>query len=102
MSKERNVTIQFTTRSPVKPRRLCDFCERGKPLEDDYGEHKLQLHRLIPLPAINLTTGEQEATARPPFYSMFLYDTEDEENGGEITDFPIKFCPVCGRKLVAK
>lgn len=88
--------------SKVKPRRLCDFCERGKPLEDDCGEYEFYLHKCIPLPASNLTTGEIAKTAAPPFYSMFLYHTEREENDGEIADFPIKFCPCCGRKLVGK
>ena len=108
-AKDHEITLGFSVRkcfkpSPikVKPRRLCDFCERGKPLEDDCGEYELYLRKCTPLPAINLTTGEEAKTAAPPFYSMFLYYAEREENDGEVADFPIKFCPMCGRKLVAK
>ena len=76
----------------VKPRRLCDFCERRRPIDDYYGRYSLEFKRLIPFPSINLTTGEQ----REIKYALFLYEDEDD---GEVGSFPIKFCPLCGRKL---
>ena len=80
----------------VKPRRLCDFCERRRPIYDDYGRYSLECVKLIPLPSINLTTGEQTEPKNKAEYAMFMYE---DENDGEVGSFPIKFCPLCGRKL---
>lgn len=85
--------------SKVKPRRLCDFCERGKRMNSEEGEHDLKLVKLTPLPAVNLTSGEIETKPGKPYYAMFLY-TPDET--GEAATFPVKYCPVCGRKLVGE
>lgn len=82
----------------VKPRRLCDFCERGKHMEGEEG-YRLRLVQLTPLPAINLTTGEKEEKARRPFYAMFL---SDPDRTGEAEMFQVIFCPRCGRKLVGE
>lgn len=81
----------------VKPRRLCDFCERHKLIDDEYGRYKIGCVKLIPLPAINLTTGEKSDPKRNVEYSMFVYESDDDT--GEVGSFPIKFCPYCGRKL---
>ena len=80
----------------IKPRRLCDFCERRRPIEDDYGRYSMELTSLIPLPSINLTTGEKTEPERKVEYALFLYEDKD---GGEVGSFPIKYCPLCGRKL---
>lgn len=80
----------------VKPRRLCDFCERHSPIEDDYGRYTMECTRLIPFPSINLTTGEQKEPKRNVEYALFLYEDKDD---GEVGSFPIKYCPLCGRKL---
>ena len=84
--------------SKVKPRRLCDFCERGKRMEGE-GGYRLMLVQLTPIPAINLTTGEKEEKARQPFYAMFL---SDPDRTFEAEMFQVKFCPICGRKLVGE
>lgn len=76
----------------VKPRRLCDFCERHRPIDDYYGRYSLEFKRLIPFPSINLTTGEHKEIK----YALVLYEDKDD---GEAGRFPIKFCPLCGRKL---
>lgn len=83
----------------VKPRRICDFCERGKRMNSEEGEHDLRLVKLTPLPAINLTSGEIESKPGKPFYAMFLHDPE---YGDEAATFPVKYCPICGRKLVTE
>lgn len=83
----------------VKPRCLCYFCERGKRVESEEGEHDLRLVKITPLPAINLTSGETAEKADPPYYAMFLHDPE---YGDEAATFPVKFCPICGRKLVGE
>lgn len=80
----------------VKPRRLCDFCERRRPIDDYYGRYSLEFKRLIPFPSINLTTGEQKEPEQKIKYALFLYEDKDD---GEAGRFPIKFCPLCGRKL---
>lgn len=87
------------TATKVKPRRLCDFCERRRPIEDDYGRYTMELTRLIPLSSINLTTGEKTEPKNKAEYAMFLYEDKDD---GEAGSFPIKFCPLCGRKLTGE
>lgn len=83
----------------IKPRLLCDFCERHRPIEDDYGRYSLEFKRLIPLPSINLTTGEKTEPERKIEYALFLYEDKDD---GEVGSFPIKYCPLCGRKLTGE
>ena len=83
----------------VKPRRLCDFCERSRPIDDDYGRYSLECVKLIPLPSINLTTVEKTEPKNKAEYAMFIYEDEDD---GEVGSFPIKFCPLCGRKLTGE
>lgn len=80
----------------VKPRRLCDFCERRRPIEDDYGRYTMEFTKLIPLESINLTTGERTEPKRNVKYALFLYEDADD---GEVGSFPIRYCPLCGRKL---
>lgn len=74
----------------------CDFCNMKMPILDEYDSYELVFTELIPVPAINLTTGEQEKTADDPYYAMLLYE---ECEPGERASFPIKYCPLCGRKL---
>lgn len=84
----------------VKPRRLCDFCERGKRMESEEGEHDLRLVKLTPVTPIDLTNpNTEEIKLEKPFYAMFLHDPE---YGDEAATFQIKFCPFCGRKLVTE
>lgn len=84
----------------VKPRRLCDFCERGKRMNSEEGEHGLRLVKLTPVTPIDLTNqNEEEIKLEKPFYAMFLHDPE---YGDEAATFPVKYCPFCGRKLVVE
>lgn len=80
----------------VKPRRLCDFCERRRPIDDDYGRYTMEFTKLIPLESINLTTGERTKPERKVEYALFCYEDKDD---GVVGSFPIKYCPLCGRKL---
>lgn len=76
---------------------MCDYCGKTrKKIEDEYDRYEMQVTRLIPLPAINLTTGEIAKTADPPFYVLFVGADLDEK---EDASFPIYFCPMCGRRL---
>lgn len=77
-------------------RRLCDFCERRRPIEDDYGRYSMELTKLAACPSVNLTTGERTKPERKVEYALFLYEDKDY---GEVGSFPIKYCPMCGRKL---
>lgn len=87
-------------RSKVKPRRICDFCERGKRMESEEWGHDLRLVKLTPVTPIDLTNpNTEEIKLGKPFYAMFLHDPE---YGDEAATFPVKFCPVCGRKLVGE
>ena len=76
---------------------MCDFCRK---------EHRTERHteidgisacivKIIPLPAINLTTGKTEKTAKEPFYQIRFYD-EDMEVEDYLT---ITHCPMCGEKI---
>lgn len=76
---------------------MCDFCRK---------EHRTKIHteingvsvcivNIIPLPAINLTTGEREKNAREPFFQIRFYD-EDMEIEDYLT---ITHCPMCGEKI---
>ncbi len=80
---------------------MCQFCSGQGKIEDEYCEWELNCVKLTPLPAINLTTGETDSDADPPFYAMFLRYLDDEEDRSEHGSFPINFCPVCGRQLNA-
>lgn len=95
--KPKDCCILFEPRKiKVKPRRLCDFCERRRPIDDDYGRYTMEFTKLIPLESINLTTGERTEPKRKVEYALFLYEDKDD---GEVGSFPIKYCPLCGRKL---
>lgn len=76
----------------------CEFCQEGRFLEDEFGNYALAHIELIPLPAINLTTGERDKTAEPPYHIMQLRYL-DFEFDSEMSRFPIKYCPMCGRDL---
>lgn len=77
--------------------RFCPFCHYVRGHEEtmsDDGRYKIWLTKITPLPAIDLMTGEKDKKADPPFYALML----DGEDAGEDI-LPIKFCPMCGRKL---
>ena len=76
----------------------CEFCQEGQLLDDEFGNYALAHIELISLPAINLTTGERDKTAGPPYHIMQLRYL-DFEFDSEMARFPIKFCPMCGRSL---
>lgn len=82
---------------------MCDFCRKGGggTIKDEYGQYKLDLVEVTPLPAIDLTTGKMDSSAESPFYELFLrWDEEQEESSGEIGAFQIRFCPLCGAELL--
>lgn len=70
----------------------CKHCIDGKTIETDI-DGEIEIVKIIPLPAIDLVTGEQERKAASPYWAMRLL-----LDGGE--DFVrIHFCPLCGRRL---
>lgn len=70
----------------------CEYCNDGKTIETDI-DGEIEIVKIIPLPAIDLVTGEQERKAASPYWAMRLL-----LDGGE--DFVrIHFCPLCGRRL---
>ena len=77
----------------------CRFCRGLDYIEDEYGEYKLVAVEMTPFPAINLTTGEREEVADPPYHVLFLKNLDEEYGKGELASFHINFCPVCGRQL---
>lgn len=78
---------------------MCQFCSGKGKIEDEYCEWELDCVKLTPLPGIDLTSGEYDADAEPPYYALFLRYLDDEEDRSEHGSFPINFCPVCGRQL---
>ena len=80
--------------------RFCTFCHYARGHEEtmtDDNRYKVWLSKITPLPAIDLTTGETEKMADHPFYALMM----DGEDAGEDI-LPIKYCPMCGRKLEAE
>lgn len=81
---------------------MCDFCQRNGYIEDEYGEWKLQVVKLTPLPPVILSGDvpfHRPPEAEPPYWALFLKYLDAECGRGEQGSFPINFCPVCGRKL---
>lgn len=70
----------------------CEYCIDGKTIETDF-DGEIEIVKIVPLPAIELMTGEKESKVNPPYWAMrMLLD------GGE--DFvQIHCCPMCGRRL---
>lgn len=73
----------------------CEFCgDERKAIDSEIAE----LVEITELPAINLTTGEQEAVTGKQFYAIRVLWVEDGYD--TVEDYiPIKYCPKCGRKL---
>ena len=70
---------------------MCDYCDengQNDAIEDEYGEYEMRVVKLTPLPAINLTTGEVDKYAEPPYYALFAYYMEEK---CEQASFPIKY-----------
>lgn len=77
----------------VRRKEGCGFCVSGEPFETHiYG--KAEIVRLVPLPAIDLTTGETEQTAEKPFFAVLIRSDDFGEDY-----VPIEFCPNCGAKM---
>lgn len=79
---------------------MCEFCEANKPLEEEYNNYEAKIVRITPLPPLNLTTGKYEDELEGPYYALFVYDAYDDDHHGEIASIPIKYCPICGRRLL--
>lgn len=76
---------------------MCKFCSPDREIvTDEYDEMDMRIVKLTPMPEINLTTGETATKADTPYYCLFLYYDIDK---GETASFPIKYCPLCGRRL---
>lgn len=84
-------------KTKVKPRRLCDFCERRIPVLDDYGRYTMESVKTESCPTVNLTTGERTEPDENGEYVLLIFD--ENGHGRDPGMFPIKFCPYCGRKL---
>lgn len=83
--------------SKIKPRRLCDFCERRIPILDDYGRYTMEIVKTESCPSVNLTTGERTEPDENGEYVLLIYD--ENGHGRDPGMSQIKFCPYCGRKL---
>lgn len=81
----------------VRPRRLCDFCERRIPVLDDYGRYTMEIVKTESCPTVNLTTGERTEPDENGEYVLLIFD--ENGHGRDLGMFPIKYCPLCGRKL---
>lgn len=88
----------FTSiKKKVRPRRLCDFCERRIPILDDYGRYTMEIVKTESCPSVNLTTGERTEPDENGEYVLLIYD--ENGHGRDPGMSQIKFCPYCGRKL---
>lgn len=73
----------------VRPRRLCDFCERSKFVLGGLGRYSMTMGHTVSIDAQKDTMNNTSTTLTVT------------KKGAAIEDeyFPIKFCPLCGRKL---
>ena len=77
----------------TEKQKTCPLCH-GAYMETEACNFTVAISDIIPMPAINLTTGEKEENARPPFPALIIGNVDEGQ------DFlPIEFCPFCGRKL---
>ena len=79
----------------------CEFCQGGGCIEDEYGEWKLEVVKIEPLPPIVLSgyPGIVPYHAEAPYWALFMKHLEEDFTVGEKASFPIKYCPMCGRDL---
>lgn len=82
------------TRDKAEREKGCEYCTGDRKNFPTHCDGEAEIVRLIPLPAIDLMTGEMEETADPPFFAIRILSDEMGE------DFvPIRLCPKCGREL---
>lgn len=83
----------------------CPYChppyKEIKTEFDDDSAYIRAVHvtQITPLPAINLTTGEKDSFADPPFHELMIVRKWVDEPWREEDGLVIQFCPWCGRKL---
>lgn len=73
----------------------CEYCTGDCKTFPTHCDGEAYIAKLIPLPAIDLMTGETEKTADPPFFAIGI---QSDEMGEDFV--PIRFCPKCGRELM--
>lgn len=72
----------------------CDWCTGVAKNFPTHCDGMAEITRLIPLPAIDLTTGETADSSDPPFFAIRI---QSDDMGEDFV--PIRFCPKCGREL---
>ena len=72
----------------------CEYCTGVVKTFPTHCDGEAEITRLVPLPAIDLTTGETAETADPPFFAIRI---QSDDMGEDFV--PIRFCPKCGREL---
>lgn len=78
----------------LKRERGCKYCTDDRKTFPTHCDGEANIVLLIPLPAIDLNTGEIEDTADPPFFTIRI---QSDEMGEDFV--PIRCCPMCGRLL---
>lgn len=78
---------------PDRRNKGCKYCEGGKTFPTDI-DGKASIVKLIPLPAIDLTTGKTEETTDPPFFAIRIKSDAMTEDFVQIC-----YCPKCGKEL---
>lgn len=71
----------------------CPFCGDHARAMVTWRGAPAELRRIEPLPVLNLTTGEKDDSADPPYMAIAI-DGEDGEDY-----LAIEFCPFCGKNL---
>lgn len=80
-------------REQIQRKNGCEYC--NSPYRRLTNDGDSELVQLTPLPAINLSTGEIDSNAEPPYWAIYMkaFDGECEEY------IHVMYCPCCGRKL---
>jgi hypothetical protein len=71
---------------------ICSFCDCNVDFATVF-DGEISLSKTIPLPGINLNTGEKIPPEREPFWEIRVITDGVEDF------FEIFFCPFCGKKL---
>ena len=72
----------------------CEYCTGVCKTFPTHCDGEAYITQLVPLPAIDLMTGEMEETADPPFFAIRI---QSDDMGEDFV--PIRCCPMCGRVM---
>ena len=86
--------LEVAVREKMERDKGCEYCTGAAKTFPTHCDGEAEITKLIPLPAIDLMTGEMADSADPPFFAIRI---QSDDMGEDFV--PIRFCPKCGREL---